>query len=181
VRADGDRDPDGAASAFARAIATGGAEESLFAGHACALARLGRADAALGAIDRGLVLHARSAALRAHRGLYLHALRRYDEELSTLNAAVAVDPQSAEAHFQLGLGYARREQYGDSLAELQQAVLLSGGAPRFVSWFGRIAADAGRPSDARDALAALRRRAATHYVPPSLIDAVAYHLSARQG
>ena len=181
VSAEHDRDAAAAAGAFQRAVSTGASEPMVFTAYACALTRVKRPAEALAVIDRGLRILPRAPELRAHRGLLLHALGRYDEELATLQAVVADSPDSPDAHFHLGLGLARREQYDGAIAALRRAVSLSGGAPRFVSWLGRIAADAGRPADARSALEALRERAATRYVPADLIDSVKFHLSAKRG
>lgn len=170
-------DPDGAIAEFARAVDTGASDESLFVEYACALARQRRPAVALEIIERGLVRRPRSATLLAYRGLYLHAVGRYDEELAALAEAVASDPRSADAQFHLGLGFARRRDYGASLQALQRAVDLSGGEPRFLSWLGRIAADAGLRDQAEAILRALERQALTKPVSRDLISAVAYHLS----
>jgi tetratricopeptide (TPR) repeat protein len=159
-------------------VSAGADDEAIFVEYACALARLKRPAEALAVIELGLTRRPGSVTLRAHRGLYLHAVGRYEDELAALTGAVALDPESAEAQFQLGLGFARRRQYHASLSALQRAVDLSGGAPRFVSWLGRVAADAGRRDRAEGALRELRRQAISRPVPDALIDAVAYHLSA---
>lgn len=165
-------------AAFERAIALGAGDARLFIDYACALKDARDFQRALAVVERGLARNPKSAPLLAHRGLHLHAVGRYGEELPALLEAVALDPRAAEAHFHLGLGYARRAQYAAALASLQAAVTLSDGAPQFLSWFGRIAADAGRRGDAEAALHELRRRASTSHVPAQLIDAVAYHLAA---
>jgi DNA-binding winged helix-turn-helix (wHTH) protein/Tfp pilus assembly protein PilF len=171
-------DPRGATVEFARAVAAGADDDALFVEYACALARQRQPALALEVIERGLARLPHSVTLRAYRGLYLHAVGRYHEELAALTDAVALDPGSAEAQFHLGLGFARRRDYGASLVALQRAVDLSGGAPRFLSWLGRIAADAGRRDQAEAVLRSLERQAITRPVPEDLINAVAFHLSA---
>ena len=174
----GANDYPGAVGAFAEAVAVGADDEWVFVEYACALAHLERHALALGVVERGLALRPRSVTLRANRGLYLHAVGRYDEEFAALADAVALDPGSAEAQFHLGLGFARRRQYDSSLAALRRAVDLSGGAPRFLSWLGRIEADAGHLDRAESVLHLLQQRATTQHVPLDLINSVAYHLSA---
>jgi DNA-binding winged helix-turn-helix (wHTH) protein/Tfp pilus assembly protein PilF len=155
--------------------------ESAFIDDACALHGARQPELALRTIERGLVLYPDSAVLRAHRGLYLHAVGRYDEEIAELRRAVAQAPRSAEVHYQLGMGLARRAQYDESLHALDRAVALSGGEPRYLSWLGRIAADAGRAADAHAVIDALRARSATIAVAPALIDAIEYHLAHARG
>ena len=163
---------------FDTAIARGAHDARLFIDYGCLLKDTGQFARALAIIEKGLQRAPASAALRAHRGLHLHAVGRFDEELPALLDAVALDPLAAEAHFHLGLGYARRRQYTAALASLKTSVALSDGAPRFLSWLGRIAADAGNRDDAEEALRTLRRRATVTRVPTPLIDAVVYHLAA---
>ena len=117
--------------------------ESAFIDSACELFRGKQPHLALKTIERGLGMHPRSAALRAHRGLYLHAVGRYDEEIPALLDAVAADPRSAEAQFHLGLGYARRNAYADSLAALQNAVRLNPDEPRYRRWLDLVRASRG--------------------------------------
>jgi hypothetical protein len=57
-------------------------------------------------------------------------------------------------------------------------VALSDCAPQFLSWLGRIAADAGQGDVAEEVLRNLRDKAEKASVPAPLIDAVAYHLAA---
>lgn len=181
VSAGQDDDREAAVAAFATAVAGGAGDPTVFIDYACLLKDAGRPDRSLAVIEAGLARVPAAAALHAYRGLYLHAVGRYDEELPALRDAVALDPKSAEVHFQIGLGYARRQQFAASLASLQIAVALSDGAPRYLSWLGRIAADAGQPQQAEDVLRTLRRRAASAPIPAALIESVAYHLAVSRG
>ncbi|HET9372069.1 MAG TPA: winged helix-turn-helix domain-containing protein [Vicinamibacterales bacterium] len=168
-----------AAGEFARAVMAGADEDAVFVDYSCVLAALKDHDGALRVIELGLDRHPRSIALRANRGLRLHAVGRYDEELAVLTDAVARDPASAVAQFHLGLGFARRSQYDASLAALERAVELSDDAAYYLSWLGRIAADAGDRQKAERVIRTLERKAASAPITPALIDAVAYHLAAR--
>ncbi len=158
-------------------MVAGASDEAVFLDYACAQAHLGQRRLALQTIETGLTRQPQSVTLHANRGLYLHGVGRYDEELAELTGAVAMNPSSAEAQFHLGLGFARRRQYVASLSALQRAVLLSNGASRYLSWLGRIAAEAGRPDRAEAVLHLLQRRADEEHVPAELISSVAYYLA----
>ena len=78
------------------------------------------------------------------------------------------------------MGYARRRQYDLALPALRQAVALSGGGGYYLSWFGRMAADAGDLSAAALAIDQLQGIARTRGLAPALSRAVADHIEARR-
>jgi DNA-binding winged helix-turn-helix (wHTH) protein/tetratricopeptide (TPR) repeat protein len=178
VRFARDRDLGGAEASLLRAQSLGatGGRDALWL--ACVLNAQRRFDAALRVLDEAIVREPRMAALHAWRGLLLHSLHRYDEELTALRRAATMDPLSEEAIFHLGMGYMRRRQYDLALPALRQAVALSGGGGYYVSWYGRMAADAGDLRAAEGALQELRVIARTRGLAPALSDAVSYHIGA---
>jgi DNA-binding winged helix-turn-helix (wHTH) protein/tetratricopeptide (TPR) repeat protein len=180
VRFARDRDFGGADAWLSRARALGATAGRDVLWHACVLNAQGRFDAALLIVDEAIAREPEMAALHAWRGLLLHALRRYDDELVALRRAAAMDPQSAEAAFHLGMGYARRRQYDLALPALRRAVTLSGGGGYYLSWYGRMAADAGDLRTAEHVLHELQGIARTRGLAPALSDAVSYHIGARR-
>jgi DNA-binding winged helix-turn-helix (wHTH) protein/tetratricopeptide (TPR) repeat protein len=175
-----DRDLAGADLWFQRARALGATAGQDALWHACVLNAQQRFGDALGIVDEAIAREPQMAALHAWRGLLLHSLHRYDEELQVLKRAAAIDPHSAEASFHLGMGYARRRQYDLALPALRQAVALSGGGGFYLSWFGRMAADAGDLGTAEIAIDQLEEIARTRGLAPALSRAVAHHIDARR-
>jgi DNA-binding winged helix-turn-helix (wHTH) protein/tetratricopeptide (TPR) repeat protein len=180
VRFARDRDFVGADVWFQRARALGAVEGRDLLWHACVLYAQGRLEDAMRILDEAIARDPRMAALHAWRGLLLHALHRYDEELVALRHAAALDPQSPEALFHLGLGYARRRQFDLALPAMRRAAALSGDGAYYVSWFGRVAADAGDLAAAEHALHELETIARHRGVSPALSGAVAHHIEARR-
>jgi DNA-binding winged helix-turn-helix (wHTH) protein/Flp pilus assembly protein TadD len=180
VRLGRDRDFGGAEASLLRARTLGATAGRDAVWLACALNAQRRFDAALRVLDEAIVREPQMAALHAWRGLLLHALHRYDDELTALRRAAVMDPLSEEAIFHLGMGYMRRRQYDLALPALRQAVALSGGGGSYLSWYGRMAADAGDLGAAEDALRELEEIARTRGLAPALSDAVSYHIGARR-
>jgi DNA-binding winged helix-turn-helix (wHTH) protein/Flp pilus assembly protein TadD len=180
VRLGRDRDFGGAEASLLRARTLGATTGRDAVWLACVLNAQRRFDAALRVIDEAIVHEPQMAALHAWRGLLLHALHRYDDELTALRRAATMDPLSEEAIFHLGMGYARRRQYDLALPALRQAARLSGGGGSYVSWYGRMAADAGDLGAAESALQELQGIARTRGLAPALSDAVSYHIGARR-
>ena len=175
-----DRDFAGADLWFQRARALGATAGRDVLWHACVLNAQQRFDDALRIVDEAISREPQMAVLHAWRGLLLHAVHRYHEELTALKRAAAMDPHSAEASFHLGMGYARRRQYDLALPALRQAVVLSGGGGYYLSWFGRMAADAGDLGAAELAIDQLQGIARTRGLAPALSRAVAHHIEARR-
>ena len=175
-----DRDFASADLWFQRARALGATAGQDVLWHACVLNAQQRFDDALRIVDEAISREPRMGALHAWRGLLLHSLHRYDEELAALKHAAAVDPHSAEASFHLGMGYGRRGQYDLALPALRQAVALSGGGGYYLSWFGRVAADAGDLGAAELAIDQLQGIARTRGLAPALSQAVTHHIDARR-
>jgi DNA-binding winged helix-turn-helix (wHTH) protein/tetratricopeptide (TPR) repeat protein len=180
VRFSRDRDFGGAEALLLRARTLGATAGRDAVWLASVLNAQRRFEAALRVLDEAIVREPQMAALHAWRGLLLHALHRYDDELTALQRAALMDPLSEEAAFHLGMGYARRRQYGLALPALRQAAALSGGGGYYVSWYGRMAADAGDFRAAEDALQQLQTIARTRGLAPPLSDAVSYHIHARR-
>lgn len=180
VRFVGDRDFVGAEVWMRRAQALGATTGEDMLWFACVLNAQRRFGEALRVLDTTIAREPRMAALHAWRGLMLHSLGRYDEELAALQHAAAIDPHSPEALFHLGMGYARRRQYDRALPALRQAVSLSGDGGYYISWFGRMAADAGDFAAAEQAVHDLEAIARTRGLAPALISAVASHIDARR-
>jgi DNA-binding winged helix-turn-helix (wHTH) protein/tetratricopeptide (TPR) repeat protein len=180
VRFGRDRDFGGAEASLLRARTLGATAGRDAVWLACVLNAQRRFDPALRVLDEAIVREPQMAALHAWRGLLLHALHRYDDELMALRRAAMMDPLSEEAIFHLGMGYARRRQYDLALPALRQAAALSGGGGYYLSWYGRMAADAGDLRAAEDALQELKAIARTRGLAPALSDAVSYHIGARR-
>jgi DNA-binding winged helix-turn-helix (wHTH) protein/tetratricopeptide (TPR) repeat protein len=180
VRLGRDRDFGGAEASLLRARTLGATAGRDALWLACVLNAQRRFDAALRVLDEAIAHEPQMAALHAWRGLLLHSLHRYDDELTALQRAAAMDPLSEEAIFHLGMGYARRRQYDLALPALRQAARLSGGGGYYVSWYGRMAADAGDLHAAEDALHELEAIARTRGLAPALSDAISYHIGVRR-
>jgi DNA-binding winged helix-turn-helix (wHTH) protein/Flp pilus assembly protein TadD len=180
VRFGRDRDFGGAEASLLRARTLGATAGRDAVWLACVLNAQRRFDAALRVLDEAIVREPQMAALHAWRGLLLHALHRYDDELTALRRAATIDPLSEEAIFHLGMGYARRRQYDLAVPALRQAAALSGGGGYYVSWYGRMAADAGDLRAAENALKELQGIARMRGLAPALSDAVSYHIGARR-
>jgi DNA-binding winged helix-turn-helix (wHTH) protein/tetratricopeptide (TPR) repeat protein len=182
VRYTRDRDAIAAEAWFRRAMARS-SERSTASNRlwlAVALNAQGRHADALDVVDEGIAEAPDAAVLHAWRGLLLHALHRYDEELAALTRATTIDAQSAEAWFHLGLGYARRGDYARALPLMQRAAHLSGEGGYYVSWLGRVAADAGDLTAAERALAQLDAMEHARGLNPALRSSVVAHIESRR-
>jgi len=175
-----DGDPAGAEIALRRARGLGATTGRDQVWLVWVLSAQGRHAEALAVLDEALSREPQRACLHAWRGFLLHALHRYDEELDALRRAVSIDPQSPESLLHLGLGYSRRRQYDLALPALRHAVQLSDGGGVYLSWLGRVAADAGDLTAAQQVLRELRTIGPGRGLAPSLSGSVEHHIAARR-
>jgi len=91
----------------------------------------------------------------------------YDDRASEqLRKTIEMDSSFVEAHLYLGWIYERKGMFREAIVEHQQALSLSGGAPRAVSALAHAHAISGQRKMAEESLVRLKEQEKHHYVAP---------------
>lgn len=122
-------EPEGAISAYERALAADPKLAGLHTLRTEALLSAGRVEDALEAADTALRLTLGDSGTHFQRGLALRRLTRGDESIASFEQAVALDPENVEAQFQLGVSLLDAGRAAESLTHLDIALSLAPGSP----------------------------------------------------
>ena len=134
--------------------------------HAAALAADGRFDEALAEARRAESLDPVSPIIVSGTAWMHHLARQFDREVEKAREALTLDPTFLIAHYRLGEGLLGLGRTTEATAAFEKARELSDNTPDLVAAAAYGYARAGRPRDARAALASLLslREAKTRYV-----------------
>ena len=144
------------------------------------LSGMGRADEALREGHAAERLDPVSVDAQVTTGWALYYARRYDQALGQCSTVSDLEPNFPSAHDCLGLSYLAKKMYDRAIAESQKAVTLSGNDLNVAVGLARALALGGNPSEARKVLKQWQGRAATAYVPPSLLAQIYIALGEKQ-
>jgi TolB-like protein/Tfp pilus assembly protein PilF len=128
--------------------------------YAMLLMALGRSSEAITQIQRAADRDPFSAQIQSSFGRILYRARRFDEAISYLNRAIALEPRNLGAHARLGDVYAQMGQYAEALAAYEKGNSATGDATAISARVARVYARMGKRNEARQVLAALRKRPA---------------------
>ena len=91
--------------------------------------------------------------------------RQYDQAIEQARATIEAYPNFWLAHFWLGSAYREKKMHADAVAQFRRARELSHDNPAMIMAYGHAQALAGKPAEARAALATLRKLAHGRYIP----------------
>jgi len=136
------------------------------------LVEVGRTDEGLDHARRAVALDPLSVESAGSLGWQLYFARRYDDAIAETRKAIDLEPQSGFGYSVLGLVYAQQGRFVESIASEQKSREKGGGLVQSDALLASYYARAGRPAEARQALAELLASAKRQYVSKYTIAAV---------
>ena len=164
-------DPDGAQTAFRRALTVNPGYATAHFWYAAALGAAGRFDDSIAEAKRAERLDPVSPIIVTGIAWMHHLARRFDEAERSARAALALDPNFMMAHYRLGEALIHQGRVNDAIGALETARVLSDGSPDLTAAVAYAYGRAGRGQDARNSLRTLLdlKAAKTRYVSPYAI------------
>lgn len=174
-----DRDWNGAAREFRRALALEPNAAELYPPYARYLLAMGRIDESHSFIERALQLSPLSPRLTHQLGWhYLHA-RQYDGAREALQRALVMDSSAWRVDLDLAILEHATANYPAAETHLQRAAALAPQRPELLAAAAQLHAAQGSPEEAKELLAQLQAGASDRYISPYLIAAVQGSLGQR--
>ncbi len=141
----------------------------------------GRRATALAEIARAGALDPHSPTVPAAAAYFLLSIGRLDEALQEARKSLAIEEGFPFALYTIGHAHAGKRQFEAALAALRSAVESSGSRPKYVLAYGKVAADAGRSTEAERMLRRLDELSRERYVPNDYIPTLAASIQSARG
>jgi len=126
----------------------------------------GRLDDAVAESRRAQELDPLALFVEVNRARTLYFSRQYDEVIKVCNQIISTSPKFYVSHYFLGLAYAKKGMHAKAIEEIKTVISLNGDNPLWTSVLGYVYANAGRTTEALQAINKLHAQAQQQYISP---------------